>query len=448
METWKKISVLLCVFGVLKEFRPAEPYITKMLNNPPLNFTLEQISEDLYPVSIYTAMISLVLVFLLTDLLRYKPIIISGNICAIMVYFLLIVGRSIFLMQVLEVFYGLFMAAEVAYYTYIYAKVDKCHYQEVSGHTRSAYLVGRTVSGVVSQLYIFLRPTDYFTLNYFTLAGMILATIWAFFLPSVEHSVYFNRDVPASSSTDYLEDESNTPCTTVLNVKKSTFRKSISFLKNDFYYAVSNLYTLKWMFWLSLATGGYYQVLSYVQVLWEQILNDNNSTIVKSDTLNNFNGGVETLYTLLSAGSAYGCGIVTVKWSRYGEVALFLCSTVIAALLYIMSQTTEILFAFGLYILYAVIYNGMITIVNSEIAQNVNPDSHGLIFGFTTFLALVFQSILTIVVSSELLTINERMKFVIYSCYFAFLGLVFLIITVVKVLRSRLCSAVPTDSDI
>lgn len=448
MESWKKISVLLCIFGVLKEFRPAEPYITKMLNNTPLNFTLEQISEDIYPVSIYTSMISLVLVFLLTDLLRYKPVIIAGNVCAIMVYLLLIVGRSIFWMQVLEIFYGLFMASEVAYYTYIYAKVDKCHYQEVSGHTRSAYLVGRTVSGVVSQLYIFLRPTDYFSLNYFTIAGMILATIWAFFLPSVEHSVYFNREVPSSSSTDNLEDESNTACTTVLKGKESSFKKSISFLKSDFYCAVSNMYTLKWMFWLALATGGYYQILSFVQILWEQILHEGNSTVVRSDTLNNFNGGVETIYTLLSACSAYVCGIISVDWSKYGETALFLCSAVIAALLYIMSQTAQIIFAFGLYILYAVIYNGMITIVNSEIAKNVNPDSHGLIFGFTTFLALVFQSILTSLVSSDLFKIDERMKFVIYGCYFAFLGLVFAVITAVKMLRFMLYNSVPTSSNI
>lgn len=61
--------------------------------------------------------------------------------------------------------------------------------------------------------------------------------------------------------------------------------------------------------------------------------------------------------------SAYGCGIVSVNWSEYGELALFLCSAVIAALLYIMSQTAQIIFAFGLYVLYAVIYNGMITIV-------------------------------------------------------------------------------------
>ena len=43
MEAWKKISILLCIFGVIKEFRPIEPYLTKYLNNPPMNFSLEEV---------------------------------------------------------------------------------------------------------------------------------------------------------------------------------------------------------------------------------------------------------------------------------------------------------------------------------------------------------------------------------------------------------------------
>lgn len=44
------------------------------------------------------------------------------------------------------------MASEVAYYTYIYAKVDKDKYQLVTGHTRSAILAGKFISAVLAQL--------------------------------------------------------------------------------------------------------------------------------------------------------------------------------------------------------------------------------------------------------------------------------------------------------
>lgn len=67
--------------------------------------------------------------------------------------------------------YGTFMSTEVAYYTYIYAKVDPEYYQQVSSHTRAAILAGRAVSGFVAQLLITLEWMDYRELNYITFAG-------------------------------------------------------------------------------------------------------------------------------------------------------------------------------------------------------------------------------------------------------------------------------------
>jgi solute carrier family 19 (thiamine transporter), member 2/3 len=90
--------------------------------------------------------------------------------------------------------YGGFMAGEVAYYTYIYASVDRDKYHKVSGHTRAAYLVGRCTSGVLSQLLVSTNTMDYLELNYITLGAMIAATSWAIFLPSTKSSIYFHRD--------------------------------------------------------------------------------------------------------------------------------------------------------------------------------------------------------------------------------------------------------------
>lgn len=424
MEPWLKISFMLCIFGVLKEFRPSEPYVTKYLTNPPMNFTQNEVSDDIYPISIYTTMASLVIIFLLTDFLRYKPVIIFDGLCAVVVFIMLITVRSLFLVQILEIFYGFFMAGEVAYYTYIYAKVDKSHYQAVSGHTRGAYLVGRAISGVVAQIYITADPSAYYVLNYFSLAGVLLATIWAFFLPPVTSSMYFRRE-EADQEEGMLQLEQK---------NHSKLRKSLGYLYSDFKVAFSNLYVVKWMFWWSLATCGYYQVWSYIQVLWEEVLKDSHT---KENS--ELNGAVEAIYTLLSAGASFGCGMFVLDWKMYGEGILFVCSLLIAVLLLIMSQTTQILVAYATYILYTILYNGMITIANSEIATYLNPDSHGLIFGFTLFMALVFQSILTFILYSAL-SVNERTAFVIYGCYFGVLSLIFGITTVVTITRRFLAN--------
>jgi thiamine transporter 2/3 len=39
MEIWLKLSILLCVFGFVKEFRPSEPFITPYLTGEWKNFT-------------------------------------------------------------------------------------------------------------------------------------------------------------------------------------------------------------------------------------------------------------------------------------------------------------------------------------------------------------------------------------------------------------------------
>ena len=47
--------------------------------------------------------------------------------------------------------YGLATSTEVAYYTYIYAKVDPRHFQKITSFTRVAILLGRFLSGSLAQ---------------------------------------------------------------------------------------------------------------------------------------------------------------------------------------------------------------------------------------------------------------------------------------------------------
>lgn len=61
------------------------------------------------------------------------------------------------------------MAAEVAYYTYIYAKVERDKYQLVTSQTRSAILAGRFLGSVIGQVMISTAVMDYRQLNYLSL---------------------------------------------------------------------------------------------------------------------------------------------------------------------------------------------------------------------------------------------------------------------------------------
>jgi thiamine transporter 2/3 len=71
--------------------------------------------------------------------------------------------------------------------------------------------------------------------------------------------------------------------------KKST-KSVLRLLWKDFITAFSDNYTLKWSLWWAFATCGFFQVVNYIQPLWEAL---------EPDSENVYNGGVEALHALL-----------------------------------------------------------------------------------------------------------------------------------------------------
>lgn len=69
------------------------------------------------------------------------------------------------------------MAAEVAYYTYMYAKVDKEKYQKVTGHARASLLSGRFLASVLAQFLVSYNVIDLRELNYISLGGKLLSDL-------------------------------------------------------------------------------------------------------------------------------------------------------------------------------------------------------------------------------------------------------------------------------
>ena len=120
--------------------------------------------------------------------------------------------------QVMQVAYGVATSTEVAYFTYIYAKISGEHYRLVGAHfcgkrywnmdlqlelqvtswTRASLLLGRFLSGTISQVLICMCWTDYRGLNYISLTLVSCATCVSFFLPSVQSAIYFHRQVSSN----------------------------------------------------------------------------------------------------------------------------------------------------------------------------------------------------------------------------------------------------------
>ncbi|KAK7068803.1 hypothetical protein SK128_003851 [Halocaridina rubra] len=414
MEKWLSTCLLLCLYGFFKEFRPSEPFLTEYLIGPPMNLTLDEVNYEVYPVWTYAYLSLLVVVFLLTDLLRYKPMIIFEGLGYVATWSLLLWARGVRWMQFMEFCYGIATSTEVAYYTYIYAQVSTKYYQRVTSFTRTAILCGRFASGVFAQLLVSTNVMNYHELNYFSLTTVTIALLVACVLPSVNTSIYFHRkeNVESAEGLDTVAKKETT---------LQWLQKVLSIIWRDFKSAYSNKYLLKWSIWWAFATCGNFQVGNYIQPLWETIAPMEDAEML-------YNGIVEAAATLLSAISSFSIGYLHLNWSIFGEGAMAIISLLDGLLLLFMGLTQHIWVGYINYILFRASYQLMITIASYQVAKELETDSYGLVFGINMFVALLIQSVLTAIVI-QVLQIEPKLQFVIYGCYFGCLAFFFFVLT-------------------
>uniref|UniRef100_A0A182VKL5 Thiamine transporter 1 n=2 Tax=Anopheles merus TaxID=30066 RepID=A0A182VKL5_ANOME len=451
MPPWLKISLLLCTFGFLKEIRPSEPFIVDYLAGPWRNLTMEQIIQEAFPIGTYSYLAQLAIIFLVTDLLRYKPIIIVNGAAGIIVWSMLTWTTSLNALKVLEIFYGTYCAAEVAYFSYIYAKVDREHYQKVTSHTRAAIYSGRFFAASLAQLLVYFEAMDYRQLNYLSLAAQISATVWALFLPSVPTSMYFHRQtltdelpetstpqLPNGSATpadkqepmvdvmaDDRSDDSKPPVGVIAPSERRHLQAPFRFrlkeafvlLWTHFRTSFTNRSVLQWSVWYGLAMAGYIQILAYVQALWSSI--DETQPAV-------WNGAVEAAVTLLGAIVSLLAGYLHSGFlkPRTSLLSLALLSFAAGGAMMLATNTGNLIVSYLGYMIFCVLYAFAITVVSAEIAKNISDDCFGLVFGFNTLVALSLQTLLTFSVtdSDGWFALDVFGQFTVFSCYFLVLG--------------------------
>ncbi|XP_034665942.1 thiamine transporter 1 [Drosophila subobscura] len=433
MKEWLKISCLLCVFGCVREIRPSEPYVTEFLLGPWRNITETQLTHDVYPVGTYSYLVQLVFVFLITDFLRYKPLIITIGATGVIIWSMLIWTTSLLSLQILEFFYGTYMAAEVAYFTYIYAKVDKKYYPRVTSHTRAAMFVGKLVSGITSQVMINLELMNYKELNYITLATQIMAMLWAFGLPRVNKSLYFHRDetfdTPEAISEQSSYTQTDLPGDSSLEISSQSqprLIKAMHLLWSHFRSAYTNGRVIQWSLWYAIGLAGYLQVTYYMQLLWK---------VIEPEPLIAWNGAVDAVLTALAALSALAAGYLHTDRlnSRTSLLTLAFFSALEGGCVLICCWTNDIYWSYVGFVLFGGLYGFTITVSSAEVARHLQEDSFGLVFGFNTLIALIFQSLLTMIfVTDTGFELDPVGQFTAYAFYFIGAAVLYLISVLVE----------------
>ncbi|XP_051009911.1 thiamine transporter 2 [Acomys russatus] len=439
-NSWVYPTVILCLFGFFSMFRPSEAFLIPFLSEPSKNLTSAEMANEVLPVWTYSYLAMLPPVFVLTDYLRYKPVIMLHVVTFATSYLMLLFGQGVMLMQVAEFFFGIVSATEIAYYAYIYSMVSPEHYQKVSSYCRSITLVAYTAGSVLAQVLVSLASLPYFYLFVISLACVSVAFVFSIFLPMPKKSMFFHTksdteacQKPPEQGTALEEAQNHKSAPPELfatSVDPGDREQSNPGLENtaskhfvhwfqDLKECYSSKHLVYWSLWWAFATAGYNQVLNYVQVLWEHKAPSQDSSI--------YNGAVEASATFGGALASFLVGYVKVNWDLLGELGLAVFSAVIAGALLLMNYTHSIWVCYAGYLLVKSSYSFLITIAVFQIAVNLSLERYALVFGIDTFIALVIQTIITVIVVDQRgLHLSITTQFLVYGSYFAVIAGVFL----------------------
>ncbi|TTH99997.1 Thiamine transporter 2 [Bagarius yarrelli] len=412
------------------------------MTGPDKNLTMEQVTNHIFPVWTYSYLAVLLPVFLLTDWLRYKPVILIQCCNLFLTTAMLLWLQSVGAMQAVQFTYGMVTACEVAYFSYIYSVVDLKFYLKATSFCRASQLIGYTAGSVAGQILLSLELMSYYYILVFTLVLISISSVAALFLPMPSSSMFFHQNKKSENRRDLNQVEdcsmkgkaAKADCDSVgvdvemsenkrqdsqeQNGIKSGFSVTMLQLWLDFRCCFSSTDMLIWSVWWAMATCGYNQTVNYVQALWETVGQSKNDTL--------YNGGVEAVSNLFGAASAYSVGFSQVYWSRWGELAISSLSAFSSAALFIMVYISNIWVCYGGYIVFKSLYMLLITIAMFQIAAGLSVERYALVFGVNTFVALVLQTILTsIVVDSRGLGLDIITQFIIYASYFCLIALIF-----------------------
>ena len=215
---WIYSTVLLCSYGFFKEFLPSEPYLTAYLDNETnasKQFNFDDVNNEIYPWWPYSYLVAVFILFMFTDVLRYKPIVVVEVLSQIVTRVLLIWGTTLLEMKLMQVTYGIATAAEIAYYSYIYVLVSPVHFRKVTGYIEASRLFGAALAGYAAQALVSTGTLNLLQLQYISFASVCVGCLFALALPNVWYPSF--RAILVRAEGEQL----GAPCTKLSTVIRS-----------------------------------------------------------------------------------------------------------------------------------------------------------------------------------------------------------------------------------
>ncbi|KAK6167304.1 hypothetical protein SNE40_021369 [Patella caerulea] len=191
----KIISLVLCSLGVFMSLRPHWLYIDQFIQTYYQNITDDELYDTIYPVKDYSGLILLIIVILVTDYVKYKPIIVLQGFFSVILMSLFNWDQQIIPLIVSQVFHGFVMATNIAFYAYIFAVADSEKYKLSTCLSQISVLFGIFLGNLLAVLFLSLNITGLGTINLISFAFSVVTLIVALMLPHVKPRIPTTREI-------------------------------------------------------------------------------------------------------------------------------------------------------------------------------------------------------------------------------------------------------------
>lgn len=125
------------------------------------HFSADQVNNEIYPWASYAYLPFLLGLGPLAEVFSYRGAILYGILGRVATRVLLLYGRSLLSMQLMQVAYALGTAAEDVFFAYVYYVVSAEQYQSATSHLKASALLACVLSGALGDALVFLGLSLY-----------------------------------------------------------------------------------------------------------------------------------------------------------------------------------------------------------------------------------------------------------------------------------------------
>ncbi|WOL15349.1 thiamine transporter 2-like [Canna indica] len=375
----RPLLAVLLTYSFSSQFLPIEPYLVPYLTSVK-NFTNYQVTNKIFPVSVYAQLIFTLIMAPVCYYLSHKVMITLGAFALLLTYLIAWCGQSLIAMQIMQVVYGFGTSARLVFSSYIFLLVPEEDYQIMTSLTQTISLLSFVLASELGQL-LALKEAPYEIFFIISLAALGGCCTLSFLLPD-DYS--FSS---LSSLTTFLGPNEGW----VAKLKETWDSQSLKIMS----------------LWWAVAFAGISLVQNYGTNLFDAI-----------DSQSKFNGHILAISEAAgSIGSYYA--IYIEKFGNRSRHLIYVLGSLFMGILCVgMGVYANIWGVYVSYVMIGAIYRTFACLVSVQCGRLLSNGQYILMFSINNFVGLLIETVLQAAVEVAGLSI--------YSQFIAFSGMFFL----------------------